>query len=58
MITPGLKSSEFKVALVTVLAAVVSYLADWVSHRYAFLGGVAAAVGYILSRGFAKSETR
>jgi hypothetical protein len=56
--TPGLRSSEFKVAVVTVILSVVAYVADWTSHRYAWAGGVATAIGYIVSRGLAKTEPR
>lgn len=56
--TPGLKTSEFKVALITVIFSVVAYAADWINHRYAWGGGIAAAIGYILSRGLAKQEPR
>ena len=56
--TPGLKTSEFKVALITVVLSVVAYAADWTSHRYAWAGGVAAAISYIVSRGLAKTEPR
>jgi hypothetical protein len=55
LITPGLRTSEFKVALATVLAAIVSASADWVTARYAFAGGVLAAISYVLSRGHAKA---
>jgi len=56
--SPGLRSSEFKAAVITVVVAIISGLADWVSNRWAFAGGVAGAVGYILSRGLAKNEQR
>jgi len=56
--TPGLRTSEFKVAVLTVGVAVVSAAADWVSNRYAFAGGVVGAAGYIISRGLAKYEPR
>jgi hypothetical protein len=56
--TPGLKTSEFKVALLTVIFSVVAYAADWINHRYAWGGGIAAVAAYILSRGFAKTEPR
>lgn len=53
--TPGLKTSEFKAALATVIVAIVAASANWIGDRYAWAGGVAAAVSYILSRGHAKS---
>lgn len=56
--SPGLRTSEFKVAALTVGVAVVAGIADWVSNRYAFAGGVLGAVGYVISRGLAKFETR
>lgn len=56
--SPGLKTSEFKVAVLTVGVAVVSAAADWVSNRWAFAGGVLGAVGYVISRGLAKVEPR
>lgn len=56
--TPGLRTSEFKVAVLTVGVAVVSAAADWVSNRYALGAGVVGAVGYIVSRGLAKYEPR
>lgn len=56
--TPGLRTSEFKVAALTVVAAIVSAGADWVSNRFALGAGIVGAVGYVVSRGLAKTETR
>jgi hypothetical protein len=55
--TPGLRTSEFKVAVLTAIGSIAAGLADWVPNRYALIGSVLAGIGYILSRGHAKSGT-
>lgn len=55
---PGLRTSEFLVALLTVIGAVVSALQGWLSDPAASKLGGAAAIAYVLSRGLAKTETR
>jgi ammonia channel protein AmtB len=56
--TPGLRSSEFKTAVLVAGAAIVSAAANWVSNRYALGAGVLGGVSYIVSRGLAKYEQR
>jgi hypothetical protein len=56
--TPGLRTSEFKAAALSVIVAVVAGAADWVTNRWAFAGGILAAGAYVLSRGLAKYEPR
>lgn len=56
--TPGSRSSEFLVAVVTVIVQVVMALADGPTSGTANKAGVAAAIAYIISRGLAKYESR
>lgn len=55
--TPGMKTSEFLVAVLTAALTLANASANWVSWREALMPTL-AAVGYILSRGFAKTEPR
>jgi hypothetical protein len=55
---PGYRTSEFFVAVLGVLAAIVSAWQDYVSDSNGVKLGFAAAVGYIISRGLAKYEQR
>ncbi len=56
-VTPGLKTSEFKAAALTVIASCVAVGANWISARYGFGAGVLGAISYVVSRGLAKYET-
>lgn len=56
--TPGSRSSEFLVTVVTVIVQVIMALADGPTHGTANKAGVAAAIAYIISRGLAKYEGR
>lgn len=56
--TPGMRTSEFLVTLLAVLAAILVDAANWIPPRYAWLGGILVAAGYVLSRGLAKTEPR
>lgn len=56
--TPGLRTSEFKVTVLTIVAAIVSALQDYVSDPTAVKLGIGASIAYILSRGLAKYESR
>jgi hypothetical protein len=56
--TPGMKTSEFLVLLAVTLAAILTDAANWVPPRYSWAGGILAAVGYMISRGLAKTEPR
>lgn len=56
--TPGIHTSEFKAALLTVIVSVIAAAADWVSNKWGFAGGISAVIGYVLSRGLAKNEQR
>jgi hypothetical protein len=56
--TPGMKTSEFLVLALTVVAAILVDAANWIPPRYAWLGGILVAVGYMISRGLAKTEPR
>ncbi len=55
--TPGLRSSEFKVALLTAIGVLANSSAHWTSWRNAATA-TAAAVAYVISRGLAKTEPR
>jgi hypothetical protein len=57
-VTPGLRTSEFKVTVLAVIAALVSALQDYVSDPTAVKLGIGASVAYVLSRGLAKYEGR
>lgn len=56
--TPGSRSSEFLVTVVTVVVQVIMALADGPTGGTANKAGVAAAIAYVLSRGLAKYEGR
>lgn len=56
--TPGARSSEFLVMLLTVASQIIMALADGPTHGTANKAGVAAAIAYVLSRGLAKYEGR
>ena len=56
--TPGARSSEFLVMLLNVVAQLVLALTDTVNTGTATKLGVAGTIAYVLSRGFAKYETR
>ncbi len=56
--TPGLRSSEFKVALATLLGSVVSAAQGYITDTTATKLSVAGALAYIVSRGLAKYESR
>ena len=56
--TPGMKTSEFLVAVLTVVGAIVSAASDYLTDpQAAGLSGLGVAA-YIISRGLAKLETR
>lgn len=54
---PGLRTSEFLIAVATVLWYVLNAAADWYSTGHA-VELSAPAVAFIISRGLAKYETR
>jgi hypothetical protein len=56
--SPGLRSSEFKVALLTVLGSILAANQSWVSDPTGTKLSVGAAIAYVVSRGLAKLETR
>jgi hypothetical protein len=56
--TPGLRTSEFKVAALVVLGAILSATQGYISDPTSVKLSVAGAVAYIVSRGLAKYETR
>lgn len=56
-LTPGLKSSEWYVALVAAGGNLLNDSQGWVSWRQALLPTL-AAVAYVVSRGLAKYEPR
>lgn len=56
--TPGMKTSEFLVAVLTVVGAIVSAAQDYLTNpQAAGLSGL-GVVAYIVSRGLAKVEQR
>lgn len=57
-VTPGLRTSEFKVAVLAVVGAILSATQDYITDPTATKLSVGAAVAYILSRGLAKYEQR
>ena len=57
LVTRGVRTSEFKVALLAVIGAIVSATQDYISNPTATKLSIGAAVAYILSRGLAKYET-
>jgi hypothetical protein len=56
--TPGLRTSEFKAALATVILSLVAAGVNYVSDKTGFIGAVAGGLGYVISRGLAKNEQR
>ena len=56
-LSPGLRSSEFKVALLSAVLNLLNSSQHWTSWRNAATA-TAAAVAYVLSRGLAKTEPR
>lgn len=56
--TPGARSSEFLVTVLNVVAQLVLAFADVISSGTATKLGVAGTLAYVLSRGFAKYESR
>ena len=54
---PGVRTSEFTVALLTAIGNLLNASQHWVSWRDAATASL-AAVAYIISRGLAKTETR
>lgn len=55
---PGFHTSEFLVAVLTLLGSIVAATQDYISDPTATKLSVAGAVAYIVSRGLAKYETR
>lgn len=58
LVTPGTRTSEFKAAVLAVVAALVSGYQDYISNPDAAKLSLAAAIAYIVSRGLAKYEPR
>lgn len=56
--TPGIRTSEFKVAVINFVLAVILAWQDQISDPTAAKLSVAGAVAYIISRGLAKYEGR
>lgn len=56
--TPGTKSSEFLVTILTLVGAIVSAAQGYITSGEATKYGVAGAIFYIISRGLAKTEQR
>lgn len=57
-ITPGMKSSEFALALLNVVAMIVADAQGYVGDPTATKLSVGGLLAYILSRGLAKTESR
>lgn len=55
---PGFRTSEFLVALLTAVGALVAALLDYIGSHDAGTLSVVAAVAFVVSRGLAKYETR
>lgn len=56
-VTPGMRTSEFKVAVATAILSLANSSQNWVTWHQA-LPPIGAAVAYIISRGLAKTEVR
>lgn len=55
---PGVHTSEFAVALLTLIGSIVSAAQSYISSGSAVRYSIAGAVAYIVSRGLAKVEAR
>ena len=58
LITPGTKSSEFVVTVLIIVADVCLAWAGTIGDGTAAKYGVIGSIGYVISRGLAKYETR
>ncbi len=58
LITPGTKSSEFLVTVLIIVADVCLAWAGTIGDGTAAKYGLIGSVGYVISRGLAKYETR
>lgn len=56
--TSGSRSSEFLVTVLNVIVQLILALSDVISNGTATKLGVLGTIAYVLSRGFAKYETR
>lgn len=54
MLTPGYKTTEFLVVVLTNVGAVVAAAAGWLPPRYAALASAVSTAAYALARGLAK----
>ncbi len=54
MLTPGYKTTEFLVVVLTNIALVLASSADWLPPRYAALGAAVSTAAYAIARGLAK----
>ena len=54
-IKPGYKTTEFIVAVLTIIGEVVASAANWLPARYAAIAAAVSAAAYALSRGMAKT---
>lgn len=57
-VTPGMKTSEFLLAVLNVVAMIVASAQDYISDNMGVGLSVAGGIAYIVSRGLAKTETR
>jgi hypothetical protein len=55
--TPGMQSSEFAVTVITAVLDLLNNSQGWVTFHQALIPNL-AALAYVLSRGFAKTEIR
>jgi hypothetical protein len=58
MLTPGMRTSEFALTILTAVGGILSGAENWVPNKYAWVGVVLATIGYAISRGQAKTEPR
>jgi hypothetical protein len=56
--TPGMRTSEFKLFLANIVGQIILALNHTVSNGTATKYTLAGAIAYIISRGLAKVETR
>lgn len=54
---PGFKSSEWMVALITAVLNIANSAGNWITLKQAIVASL-PAIGYVISRGLAKTEPR
>lgn len=57
-VTPGMKTSEFLVSILTAVGMILSGAENWLPNKWAGAGVALSTIGYAISRGLAKTEPR